>query len=146
MAGTSPSFDGPTFRSAIRFVFDMAAPPVEDDQVSFFFASSLVYNTPVDGDNVPFDPSATVTTEVPDPVKVPCAVEYFDTNGQEVVFGTLTASKIAITLLDSDYDAVRGFSYVVLGGQKYDYKRTEPPSGLFDVGLFTVHCTAEDQV
>ena len=142
----NPGFNGAEFRNAIRFVYDMAAAPVDEERLTFYFASQLVYNTGVDGENVPFDPTATVTRIVPPPVRnVPCGITYRDRQGEEIVFGTVTATRLAVTLLDEDYERVKGCDYVVIGGDKYIYKRTEPPSGLFDVGLYTMHFTAESE-
>lgn len=139
-------FDGEVFREAIRFVYTMAAPTVPVDQVTFFTAPQLVYNTPVDAEDVPFDPQATVTRQQSPGIRVPCGVEYFDTDGAPVVFGTVTPSKVAVTLLDEDYQQIKGVSYIVIAGEKYNYRRTEPPSGLFDVGLFTIHFQAENEI
>ena len=60
-------------------------------------------------------------------------------------FGTVTASRITCTLLDQDYLLVKDTSYVVIAGEKYLYRRTEPPSGLFDVGLYVMHYRAENE-
>lgn len=146
MAGTSPDFDGSGFRDAIHEVMLMGAPPTESERAKFFWAKTLVYNTPVDDNGVPFDPDATVTSTQPDPVSVPCGIEYFDAQDQPVVFGSVTASRLAITLLDEDYDKVKGCAWVTVGGERYFYKRTQPPAGLFDVGVYTMHFTAENEL
>src|SRR5438309_2807566 len=119
MAGRNSGFDARAFRQNIRFVMQMGTPPLEGEQAAFYFPSQLVYNTPVDADDVPFDPSATVTRIVPPAVKVPCAVEYKDVNGELTDFGVITPSKASITLLDEDYAKVKGCSYVVLRGEKF---------------------------
>lgn len=147
MAGTNPGFDAGAFRDGIRFVYDMAAPPEPTEQAVFYFASALIYTAPIDGEDVPFDPHATVVRQPPRAVKgISCGIEYFDAQGNEIVFGTVTASRLAITFLDEDYAKVKGCSYVVVGGDKYLYKRTEVPSGLFDVGLYTIHFTSENEL
>ena len=145
MAGADAGFDAREFRDAIHFAMRMGAAPGSDDQVTFHFPSQLVYNTNVDGANVPFDPAATVTSSTPAPVRVDCAVEYFDVENQPTSFGLLAPSRLTITLLDVDYEQVKECSYVVVHGDRYDYRRTEPPSGLFDVGLFTMHFTAQSE-
>jgi hypothetical protein len=145
MAGRNSGFNAREFRTAIRFVYDMAAPPIEGERAIFWFDSQLVYAAPVDGEDVPFDPQATVTRiparRVTD---VPCGIEYQDANGEEIVFGTVTPSKLVIRFLDQDYLKVKGCNYVTIGPDKYLYKRTEPPSGLFDVGLYAMHFGAEN--
>jgi len=145
MAGRNPGFDGRQFRDAIRFVYNMAAPPDGTEQATFYRPSELVYNVNVDDDNVPFDPATTVQRVQPAPVKVACGIEYRDVDGDPLPFGTVTASKVVCSLLDEDYKLVQDASYVVIGGDKYLYQRTEPPSGLFDVGLYSMHFVAENE-
>lgn len=145
MAGTNRDFDAQAFRDGVRFAMDMAAPVEAVDQATFYFPNVLVYNRPVDADNVPFDPASTVTSQPVTPVRVTCAIEYFDADGLPTNFGTVTPSKITITLLDEEYERVKSCSSVVVGGERYVYQRTEPPLGLFEVGLFTLHFTAEDE-
>jgi hypothetical protein len=91
---------------------------------------------------VPFDPHATVTNVTPAPVKVDCAIEYFDAENQPTDFGLLAPTRISITMLDDAYEKVKGCAYVVIAGDRYDYRRTEPPVGLFDVGVWTMHFTS----
>ena len=98
-----------------------------------------------DGAALPFDPQATVTRTEPTPVKVDCAIEYFDAENQPTNFGMIAPSRISVTLLDEDYDRVKECAYVVVHGDRYNYRRTEPPSGLFDVGVYTMHFTAENE-
>lgn len=144
MAGTNPRFNSTAFRTGIRFVFNMAAPPLSNEQVFFYFPSQLIYNsTSLDGEGVPFDPAATVTRQVPAPVQVPCGVGFTDTSGQQIDFGLVIPAKLEITLLDEDYQQVEGCSYVVVRGEKYNYVNTEPPTGLFDVGIYALHFVSE---
>jgi hypothetical protein len=145
VASTSGDFDAASFRDAIRFVYTMAAAPVSEDQVYFHFESVLVYNVPVDQDGRPFDPDATVVRTTPTAVQVPCAVEYVDAENQPTSFGLLSPSKVKITLLDQDYALVKDAIYVVIAGDRYNYRRTFPPSGLFDVGLFDMLFVAENE-
>lgn len=133
-------FDAAAFREGILTAMQLGAPPDENDQAVFHFPNQLVYNSIVDGANVPFDPTATVTNETPDPVKVDCAIEYFDVENQSTGgFGLLAPTRIAVTMLDDAYEKVKGCSYVVVAGDRFDYRRTEPPVGMFDVGVWTVH-------
>jgi hypothetical protein len=145
MAGTDAGFNAAEFRDAIHLAMNMGAAPDESEQLTFHFESSLTYNVPADGALVPFDPTATVTRVTPTPVRVPCAVEYFDSENQPTAFGLMAPTRIAVTLLDEDYDRIKNAVYVVAHGDVYDYRRTEPPSGLFDVGLYTMHFTARGE-
>lgn len=150
MAGKGPGFDGREFRKQIRFVMQMGAPVVTDHQATFEFPNQLVYNTADAGDfddtGVPFNPSIPVTRVVPPTKKVPCAVEYFDAEGVVTDFGVLAPSRAVVTLLDDDYAQVKGCNAVILGGERYNYQKTEFPSALFDVGLYALHFLAENDV
>lgn len=151
MAGKNSGFDAKGFREGIRFVMKMGEPTEPVDAAVFIKASQLVYNLPdggvayVDQEGVPFDPQTTVTRVQPAPVKVLCAVEYFDANGVPTDFGVVTPSRAAITLLDEEHKLVKDSVAAILGGERYIYRHTEYPAGLFDVGVFTMHFTAEDQ-
>lgn len=151
MAGKNSGFNAKAFRDGIHFVMKMAEPPVESEAALFLKPSQLVYNLPdgstayVDQEGVPFDPQTTVTRLQPPAVKVLCAIEYFDANGIPTDFGLVTPSRASITLLDQEYAQVHDCVAVVLKGEKYVYRHTEFPTGLFDVGVYTMHFVAEDQ-
>lgn len=152
MAGTNPRFPADRFRTAIEFVQEMAAPPEHEERVHFYMPSGLVYVTPathpesaLDADGVPFDPNTTIQRTRPPPVTVPCSVTYFDAAGEIVNLGVVTPSSVAIDLLDVHYRTIEGVAFVAIHGDKYVYRRTEPPSGLFDVGIYTLHFDAENE-
>lgn len=139
MAGSNADFNAAEFRAGIQFAYEMAAAPISEEGVVFHFPSQLVFNVDsVDEAGVPFDPDATVVQTTPTPVRVACGVEYVNAAGQSVRIGEIAPSHVAITLLDEDYAKVAGCAYVVVGGDRYDYEHTDPPSGLFDVGLYTL--------
>jgi hypothetical protein len=147
MAGADAGFDSTAFRDGIHFAMHMGLPPDPSDQIKFYFAPTVTNpgSLVVDGANVPFDPDASLTATPVTPVQVDCAVEYFDAEGQPTSFGMLTPSRIAVTLLDVDYDQVDNATHVVIAGDRYNFRRTVPPQGLFDVGLFVMHFTAENE-
>lgn len=138
-------FSSAQFKDAIHLAMQMGAAPDPADQVKFHFPSQLVFNGSADGQEVPFDPTATVTSTTPTPVHVDCAIEYLDYEDQVTSFGLMAPTRVALTLLDDDYEQVKDCSYVVIGGDRYDYRRTEPPAGLFDVGLYVMHFTARNE-
>lgn len=147
---TDPSitgFDADAVRAGLRTAMRVGMPPLSDDQPVFYIPQAQPDQTePVDEDGVPFDPSF-VPTRVP-PTKVTgitCSVEYADGEGKLEGFGVIVPSKVKLTFLDEDYAAVQGFEYCVISGRKFLYRRTETTKGLVSVGLFVVHCTAEDE-
>lgn len=146
MAGSLPGFPSDAFRNGIRFAMDMGAPPIEGERATFYFEPQLVYNRPVDDDDVPFDPTSTVVRETPDPLQVTCAVEYFDAQGNPSSFGLIVPSRATILLLDEEYQQVKLAIGVLLRGEKFIYKSTEMPLGLFDVGIYQMHFISEDAV
>lgn len=123
----------------------LGLPPVETDRPIFFTPQDAVNYARADNEEIPFDPSARPQVPAPVQVSVPCAVEYVDAAGRVETFGTVNPSKIRLTLLDEDYQRVVGFSYVEIGGDRYNYAKTEPPLGLGEVGVWTIHCIAEDE-
>lgn len=142
MAGTQPGFNGNDFRTAIRFVYEMAAPNVQEEKVYFFKDPRLVYNLGVDNENLPFDPASTVTRTQDAPKTVPCGIELRDSNGVVTDLGIASGAFLVLTLLDKDYAKVKDSDYVTLRGEKYNYSHTVPPTSLFDVSLYEMHFEA----
>lgn len=152
MAGTNPGFNAAEFRDAIHFAMHLGAPPDAGERATFHFPTQLQFVAPggggaaaIDGDLVPFDPATTVVSVELPTVQVDCAIEYFDAENQPTNFGLMAPARIAVTLLDEDYVKVRGCVYVVVHGDRYDFRRTEPPTGLFDVGVYTMHFTSQSE-
>lgn len=122
---------------------DFGAPTRSADKATFY-TPPLSTSVGADEDGVPFDPDApravTHTGR-----SVPCAIEYLDRADINETFGAIQASRIKITLLDPDYQKVKGFTYVVVGGEKYMYRLTEPPVALGSIDVWTVQAVAEDE-
>jgi hypothetical protein len=155
MAGVFPGGGADRFREGIRFSMDMGAAPEEVLQATFLFPSQLVFvdpddaGTTVDQAGVPFDPDVPVQRVTPDPVRLPCAVEYYDATGQQAQrmgdLGIVSTSRVKVLLLDEEYEQVKGCDRVVIDGDTYWYRRTQPPSGLFDVGIFELWFHSEQE-
>lgn len=145
MAGVFPGGGANRFREGIRFAMEMGAPPEEANQATFTFPPVLEYveGEEVDSSGVPFDPTVPVRETRPDPVRVPCAIEYYDERGQQTSFGDLHATRVKVLLLDEEHEKVEGCDAVLLGGDRYLYRYTTPPSGLFSVGIFELWFHAE---
>lgn len=145
MAGPVPGLDPVAFRWGISAAMMMGLPPAPADQPLFFFPPQVTNAGLADAENVPFDPAAAPVVTPRAPVRALCAVEYQDSMGVVVDVGIVTASRLVLTFLDEAYQAVRGFSYVVAGGDRYNYRRTPPPLGLGPVAVWQVVCVAEDE-
>ncbi len=138
-------FDQSGFEAGIRTAMSVGLPPTEADRPIFVFRDTVTNSLPADQENVPFDPTATPVVVAGNQVLgITCAVEYLDITGQVVDLGTLTPSRLKITMLDAEYQLTKGFDYVSIAGDRYTYRRTEPPIGMVDSTVWIVHCSAED--
>lgn len=147
MGGTQPGFNAAGFRAAIRQVYLLAAPAATADQASFHFEPTVTWSGPVDGDGVPYDPSATKTVVTKPSVTVPCGIEQV-TGSLEVPtrMGDVLQTRLKVYLLDEDHAKVEGAATMTLGGETYRYHHTEPPAALFDVGFWTLVFSAENDL
>jgi len=145
MAGTPAGFNAQTIREGLLVAMNFGLPPLAADQPTFYFPKAATGVTaPVDDSGVPFDPTVrpTYTRKA---VAVPCAIEYVDGQGKIENFGIIVPSKIKVILMGDEYEQVKGFDFVVIGGQRYFYRSTENPVGLGSIPIWTLHCEAEDQ-
>lgn len=140
-------FDADAVRAGLRLAMQVGLPTLASDQPTFFMPTVVTTSGShsVDGQQVPYDPAYQPTRSALDKRQVPCAIEYHDGPGKIENFGVVTPSKVVLTLLDQDYAAVQGFAFVVITGQKFNYAFTEPGQGLVDVGVYRVHCRADDE-
>lgn len=146
MAGSNSGFDAAGFREGISFAMAMGAAISAEERLTFHFPQQVTNASAADGNKVPFDPSQSPTrTPARPPVQVDCAVDYYDLEGQPTAFGIVAPSRLTVTVLDEEYQQIEGCAYVVAHGDRYNYRRTEPPGGLFDVGLYVLHFTAENE-
>ena len=139
-------FPAAEFRAGIELAMTMGAAPAQEDRCAFHFAKTTVYAGAVDDEGVPLDPAATSVVTARASVRVPCAMQYLDAAGQVTAFGDLVPARLILTLLDIHQVQVEGFHHVVVNGHAYAYESTEPPRGLFDVGIFTHVCVAMNSV
>ena len=119
-------------------------PSRTEDRATFFIPAETV-DPGEDDEGVPFNP-ATRPTSTPTKKTVPCAVEYVDGTELPSNMGVIQASKLKITLLDPEYQQVKGFDFVVIAGQRYYYRKTESPVALGNLDVWTVQVQAEDQL
>lgn len=146
MAGSSNSFKPDTFRAAIRSAMTMGTPPDTDYQMRFHWNPDRTTAATRDGEGIPFDPTAVITSTTQPSTTVACAVEYLDAAGQPSPFGSIVPSRIRVTLLDEEYEQVKDADYVVIGGDRY-LRHHEPPSyGLYEVGVHQILYVAENEL
>ena len=141
-----PDFDAAGFREGIRLAMTVGLPTETAAQPVFFMPTEFTPTAYTDQEGVPLNPAYRPTAPTPTTkTGVDCAIEYVDSAGKIESFGVLVPSKVILTLLDEEYEQVKGFSYVAIGGTKYFYRSTETPLGLVSVGIWRVHCVADDE-
>lgn len=139
------SFDEAAFTDGILTAMAVGTPPDPADRAVFVFADTTTVAGSVDDGGVPFDVAATPTrTPGQEIFNVPCAIEYIDVAGQVADLGILQPTKIKVTLLDEQYELVKGFDHVRIAGDRYYYRKTEPPTGMVTKTVYVIHCAAED--
>ncbi len=138
-------FNADKVRRGLHLAMQVGLPPVVEDRPTFFMPRIETATEDVDSEGVPYDPSYRPTFTPRITKQVPCAIEYVDGEGKLTGFGITMPTKVILTLLDVDHAKVKGFEFVVIGGNRYFYRRTETPKGLVSIGLFKVHCGAEDE-
>lgn len=146
--GISADFDGLQFRQAIRFAMQMGTPPDPDKQALFvfrptsrtFWKNGVELGSPprLDRDGKPLDPTIEVRRIEAATKRVDCAVEIVRADAEELPVGTFRQTKAVVTVLDEQYDEIRGCSEMVYNGDRYKYGYEPEGLGLFDVGINTM--------
>lgn len=141
-----PSFNRGKVRDGLLKAMGFGEPNRTDDKVTFCFPKRATTASPADGDGIPFDPTVRLADVGAANKTVSCAVEYLDRAEVAVDGGSeLKPSRLRITLLDEEYRAIKDFSYVVAGGDKYNRGEVEPPIALGSIDVWILHCVAEDE-
>jgi len=131
--------------AGLHTAMQFGAPTNPTDRATFVMPRTYTTTGAVDESGVPYDPEFRPT---PGPLvkrQVACAVEYYSSEGKLENLGLIQPSRVTITLLDPDYQQIKGFEYVVIGGVKFLYRKVEPPLALGTLDVWTVHATAEDE-
>lgn len=142
--GLPANWDPTSILEGLHTAMAFGEPNRVGDKATFCWYETTDPTVPVDDDGVPFGVDQR-RTRVLKSLQVPCAVEFVDRADQQETFGVIQATKVKITLLDPDYQKVAGFEYVVLGGDKYVRRITEPPVALGSIDVWTVHAAVEDE-
>ena len=144
MAGTDIRFNSANFRSAIRSAMIMGLPNHVSERATFKWAvqNDYAYEDP---NTRPYDwTSNPVTSTVHPDVQIPVAIEFTirsSTGAGDTMFGKMQQSRLVLTILDEDMAAIEGAQIVSIAGDEYEIDFTEPPTGLFDVTIYRIHCT-----
>lgn len=144
--GFGENFNPNEFRENIKRVMKMSAPQQVEERVTFRWPKETTHSGTVDHAGSPYDFSASnidTSTQKPD-VQIDCAVEIVDRAPTGTPMGEFNNPRAKITVLDIDYELVKGSSEVLIGGNTYNVNYIEP-QGLFSVTVYIFHTTALDE-
>jgi hypothetical protein len=144
MAGTPPGFNANAVRAGLHTAMQFGTPSDPGMRATFITLVSDTTAAPADDEGTPFDPAASITPGTPKSVQLLCAVEYIDVMDKLTAFGYTTPSRVRITLLDTEYAQIEGFTFVVIGGDRYDFRKLQPPLGMGPITVYVVECEAVD--
>lgn len=141
------SFDSDGFREAIRNTMLMGMPNASSERVTFRWTDRKTFSKH-DASGRPLNWYATPVSNITNPdVEVPVAIEYSARASQagNTTVGNFNNPRAVLTLLDVDFALVEGADKVIIDGSEYTVDFVEPPVGLFDVTVYTVHISAIDE-
>ncbi len=147
MAGSHPAFDPAAFRSAIKDVMNMGLPSATEDRATFRWSAQKTFSKS-DSAGAPLDFTvAPVSTVTHADVQVPVAWEFQNrlTDSASNSVGQFDESMVKLTLLDEHFALIQGADIVLLGQNEYVIQFVEPPQGLFEVTIYTIHAQARDE-
>lgn len=141
------AFDSDGFRDAIRNTMMMGMPNATSERVTFRW-SELKTFAKHDASGRPLDWYANPTVNITQPdVEVPVAIEFSARRSMSGAtnVGDFDNPRAILTLLDVDFELVEGADKVIIDGSEYTVEFVEPPVGLFDVTVYTMHISAMDE-
>lgn len=147
MAGTNAGFNASAFKAGIRQAMTMGLPNAESERITFRWNPDRTYQrhdaegNPWEWDDVPLTDSTQ-----PD-VLVTAAVEFAarPAGSLDTSMGQFDASRVIVTILDEDYETIRGADLMLFDGNEYDIQFVAPPLGLFEVTIYSVYGEARDE-
>jgi hypothetical protein len=139
-----PGFDEAKVIDGVHKAMGFGEPNLDADKVTFHFGSRTA-GVGTDDQGVPFNPTGSAGDTEPTAVAVTCAIEFRDSGGQAVTFGQIAPTEVVVTLLDPEYQQIKGFSYLTAGGDRYLYDLTEPVIALGSIDVWVIHAKAENE-
>ncbi len=115
---------------------------------TFFWNEVAEYANGASTSNTPYDLTAEPDTiiQAAKTLVVPVSVEFGEASTNNFTsLGELNKAIAKLTLLEEYYDQIKTADGVTLSGVDYTFDFTEPVVGLFDVNVFTIHCSPVDE-
>lgn len=132
-------FNSATVRDALRLAMMIGTPNATEERVTFRWSGVAAYPV-ADPAADPYDWTEQPQTEIThDDVQVPVAVEVGGAATDESnAAGTFDNTKAVITILDDDYEQVRGADQIIFANKTYGIDSVVP-LGLFDLTVYQLH-------
>lgn len=153
MAGVDTAFNQTEVEAALRFAMNMGMPVEIADRLTWHWNDSKTY-TIQDVNADPYNWTASPVTDVPgNPVQpggslqVLYALESTNASSSYTVdtsLGQFDPTKIAITLLDTEFQQIKTADYITMRLVTYDISFVAPPLALFSMPVWTVYAEARD--
>lgn len=128
MAGSDPRFNEAQFRDGIHFAMRMGAATWPEGKAgvtfhfkakrSYQFPNGSAYSGPWDQEGRPLHPDVKTVLVRPQPLTIEeVAVEFEDARPEELPVGVKIPTRVVLTMLDSEYQAIKDrAATVVIGG------------------------------
>lgn len=121
----------------------LGLPQNVEDRPTFYFREVHTFplGTLLDSEGTPLDPRIAAVVTSPDPVQVPCAVEFApDRTDNETIVGTFRDTKVTLTILDVDFALVQDAIEVAIGKKRYNISDIAPPLGMGTATVYQLLC------
>lgn len=140
-------FNSAEVRDALKFAMKMGLPDAVEERITFMWRKQRDYQSK-DPAGRPYNwRSQPTSDDTPDPVQIDAAIQFSDrmTNSSGTALGQFDAARIQVTVLDVDYELVRGANIIMANGATYTIDFVAPPEGLFDMTVYTIYASSVDE-
>jgi hypothetical protein len=140
-------FNADQFKAAIRSTMLMGMPEEPSERITFRWTPNRSYTSADSAGNPWSWEDVPVSEDAPEDVQVPAAVEFSarPAGSMDTPIGQFDTSRVIVTLLDDDFEQIRGADLIMIDGATYDVMFVGPPVGLFSVTVYSVFGEARDE-
>jgi hypothetical protein len=138
-------FDADLFRSAITSAMEMGLPQDTTERVTFCWTPASTFSV-TDPEGNPYDLSGAPENVVEkEPVQVPVSVNFTSSKPDGTSIGDFDENRTTLTILDIYYDQIRGADKVLIDDDTFTIDYVGPPTGLFEVTVYTIYLVSVDK-
>lgn len=144
--GFGQGFNAAAFREAITNTMKMGLPEDETERATFKWKRTATFDVADPAGNpYRWDETPTKVTSHDD-VQIPVAIEKNPGDAaSQTPFASIESPRITVTVLDTYYTEIEGADTIEIDGTEYTINFVAPPVALFDVTVYTLYATADDE-